>query len=170
MRLPVISACVAAALTATLALAQQPAEQKKAGPADDEKPAAGKTYVPGIEQFMAVMQSQHVKLWFAARANNWELAEFQVAEIKEVMGDIQDLYPKFKSMPFADMMDAVVIGPIADLEKVIESKDAKAFPAAFDKLTTACNGCHEAVGLGFVVIQRPVTNQFTNQNFNPRKK
>lgn len=147
----VISVLAASVLAASVAIAQPKPEPKKSA-ADDDKPAPGKTYVPGIEQFMAVMQNQHIKLWFAVRANNWELAEFQVAEIKEVMGDIQDRFPKFKSMPFAEMMDAVIVGPIAELEKVIEGKDAKAFPATFDKLTTACNSCHQAVGLGFVVI------------------
>ena len=156
-------AFAAAALGATFVMAQE----AKKSPADDDKPALGKTYVPGIEQFMGIIQNQHLKLWFAARANNWELAEFQAGEIKEILGDIQDLYPKFKSLPFADMLDAVITGPIVALEKAIEAKDGKAFVTGYDKLTAACNACHQATGLGFVVIQRPAVNPFSNQNFNP---
>lgn len=130
---------------------------------------AGKTYLPGIEQFMNVIQSEHIKLWFAARAGNWPLAAYQLGEIKEIMGDIQDLYPKFKDLPLADIFDGVITGPIADAEKAIDAKDAKKFNAAYDKLVTACNSCHEATGNGFVVIQRPTGNPFANQKFEPRK-
>ncbi len=86
-----------------------------------------------------------------------------------MLGDIQDLYPKFKSMPFADMVDAVIVGPIAEVEKAVAAKDSGKFTAAFDKLT-ACNSCHEPTGVGFVVIQRPTSNPFSNQNFSPWKK
>jgi hypothetical protein len=166
--LMIAAALMSGALCAGVVMAQTAAPPKQ-GAAADDKPAPGTSYIPGIEQFMGVIQREHVKLWYAGQAKNWELAEFQAGEIKEVMGDIQDLYPKFKSMPFADMLDAVIIGPIVDIEKAIEKKDSKAFVAGFDKLTTACNSCHEATGLGFVVIQRPTTNPFTNQNFAPRK-
>jgi hypothetical protein len=162
----VASAFAVIALCASIAAAQD----KKNDAAADDKPEPGKSYVPGIEQFMGVIQNQHVKLWFAASAKNWELAGFQLGEIREVFGDIQDLYPKFKSMPFAEMVDAVITGPVAEVEKAIEKKDIKAFTAEFDRLTTACNSCHQATGLGFVVIQRPTTNQFSNQNFSPRKR
>ena len=163
---------IAQTLMPVMAQVAAPAPQQapKKDAAADDAPAPGKTYVPGIEQFMGVIQREHVKLWFAGRANNWELAGFQVGEIKEVIGDVQDLYPKFKSMPFADMLDAVVTGPIAELEKAVDAQDGKAFLTGFDKLTTACNSCHEATGLGFIVIQRPSSNPFSNQNFAPRKK
>ena len=169
----VAGAILSAVLCVTAGLAQDAAKtapKPSAQQQDNDKPEPGKTYVPGIEQFMGVMQNQHVKLWFAARANNWDLADFQIGEIKELLGDVQDLYPKFKSMPFADMIDAVIVGPIVDVEKAVAAKDSAKFTVAFDKLTTACNSCHEAVGLGFVVIQRPTVNQFSNQNFAPRKK
>ena len=170
MRVPLVAAAfLSAALVASVGLAQDAAKHSTQQQGND-KPEPGKTFVPGIEQFMGVMQNQHVKLWFAARANNWDLADFQIGEIKELLGDVQDLYPKFKSMPFADMIDAVIVGPVVDVEKAVAAKDGTKFSAAFDKLTAACNSCHEAVGVGFVVIQRPTVNPFSNQNFAPRKK
>ena len=44
-----------------------------------------KAYVPGLEQFMNVILMEHNKLWFAAKARNWALAEYQLGEIKEIM-------------------------------------------------------------------------------------
>jgi hypothetical protein len=132
-------------------------------------PAAPKTYIPGVEQFMGVILSQHAKLWYAGKARNWPLAEFELGEIKEVMGDVQDLVPVFKNLPLAEMLDAVITKEIADLEKAIEAKDFKKFSAGYDKLTAACNSCHRGTGMGFVVIQRPTRPAFFNQNFKPRK-
>ena len=146
------------------------ADTPKTDAKPEGKPEAGKTYIPGVEQFMGVMLSQHAKLWYAGKARNWELAEFELAEIKEVMGDVQDLVPVFKNLPFADMLDAVIVKEIADLEKAIATKDFKKFAAGYDKLTAACNSCHEGTEMGFVRIQRPTRPAFFNQDFRPQKK
>jgi hypothetical protein len=130
---------------------------------------ASKTYIPGIEQFMNVIQSEHAKLWFAAGVRNWQLAAYQLGEIKEIMSDVEDLYPKFKDLPLGKMLDDVITGPIAELEKALDKKDAKAFAAGYNKLTDACNACHQATGNGFIVIQIPVAPAFPNQEFRPRK-
>ena len=126
-------------------------------------------YVPGIEQFMNVIQSEHAKLWYAGRARNWPLAAYQLAEIKELMSDVQDLVPTFKNLPFADMLDAVITGEIAQLEKALDAKNAQAFAAGYGKLTAACNACHQTTGNGFIVIQRPAAPGFPNQDFKPHK-
>ena len=75
--------------------------------------------------------------------------------------------PTFKSLPLADMMDAVIVGPIRDLEKAIDAKDPKAFAEGYEQLTAACNACHRATGNGFVVIQQPAGPAFPNQDFRP---
>ena len=69
---------------------------------------APKSYVPGLEQFMNVILIEHNKLWFAGKARNWPLAAYELGEIKEVMSDVQDHVPTFKSLPLADMLDAVI--------------------------------------------------------------
>ena len=128
-----------------------------------------KAYVPGLEQFMNVILMEHNKLWFAAKERNWPLAEYQLGEIKEIMGDVQDFVPTFKNLPLADMMDAVVTKEIVTLEKSIEGKDYRSFVAGYDKLTAACNACHQATENGFVVIKRPTQPAFTNQDYRPHR-
>ena len=129
-----------------------------------------KTYIPGLEQFMNVILTEHNKLWFAAKARNWPLANYELGEIKEVMGDIQDLVPIFKNLPLAEMLDAVIVKEIVALENAIEAKDYKKFVAGYDNLNKACNACHEGTENEFVVIKRPTTPAFTNQDYRPRKK
>jgi len=124
-----------------------------------------KAYVPGLEQFMNLILMEHNKLWFAAKARNWPLAEYQLGEIKEIMGDVQDFVPTYKNLPLPDMLDAVITKEIVALEKSIETKDYKAFTAGYDKLTQACNACHQGTENGFVVIKRPTQPAFTNQDY-----
>lgn len=169
----IIVAALAVTLLPLASVAQTPSPPATPAPAaakPEAKPEAGKSYVPGVEQFMGVMLSQHAKLWYAGKARNWELAEFELGEIKEVMGDVQDLVPVFKNLPFAEMLDAVIVKEIADLEKAIATKNFKTFAAGYDKLTAACNACHEGTEMKMVVIQRPTRPAFFNQDFRPRKK
>ena len=130
---------------------------------------AVKSYIPGLEQFMNIIQAEHAKLWYAGSARNWPLAAYQLGEIKEVMSDVQDIVPTFKSLPLAQMLDAVITGPIAELEKALDAKDSAKFAGSYDKLTAACNSCHQATGMGFVVIRRPLQPGFPNQDFAPHQ-
>jgi hypothetical protein len=59
--------------------------------------------------------------------------------------------------------------PLMVLRSAVEKKDSTAFAAAYDKLTEACNSCHEATNFGFNVVQRPTSNPYPNQVFTPRK-
>jgi hypothetical protein len=163
-----IGIAFAATLLPLTVVAQTPASPP-AKEAPKETKVAPKAYVPGLEQFMNVILIEHNKLWFAAKARNWPLAEYQLGEIKEIMGDVQDFVPTFKNLPLADMLDAVITKEIVALEKSIEAKDYKAFAAGYDKLTAACNACHEGTGNGFVVIKRPTQPAFTNQDYAPHK-
>ena len=144
-------------------------QQRTKETASDAAKNVPKTYVPGLEQFMNVILMEHNKLWFAAKARNWRLAEYQLGEIKEVMGDVQDLVPTFKNLPLADMLDAVITKEIAALEKSIEAKDYKTFVSGYDKLTQACNACHQGTENEFIVIQRPTRPAFTNQVYDKRR-
>ena len=158
-----ISAALACMLWPLASHAQSPAMPPASAPSavlPAPTPAAPKNYVPGLEQFMSVIQNQHAKLWYAASARNWELAAYQLGEIKEVMSDVQDIVPTFKNLPLAQMLDAVITGAIAELEKAVDAKDFTKFSVGYSQLTEACNSCHQATGNGFVVIQRPAQGGF----------
>ncbi len=127
-------------------------------------------YTPGLVEFMITVQSHHSKLWLAANARNWDLADYQADELKELLEDIAKRVPDYKGIPVGKMIEAVSIPPVSDVENAIKSRDNAKFTAAFDRLTAACNACHEAANRSFIVIQRPVASPFPNQSFAPRKK
>ena len=129
-----------------------------------------KPYEPGLVEFMMHVQSHHTKLWLAGSARNWDLADYQVDELKELLEDIAKRIPVYKDVPVGKMIEATAMPPIGDIESAIKARDGKGFASAFDKLTAACNSCHEASSRGFIVVQRPATSPFPGQSFSPRKK
>jgi len=119
---------------------------------------------------MALVQSHHSKLWLAGNARNWDLADYQVDEMKEVFDDIVKRIPVYKDVPVGKMIESLTMAPIGEIEAAIKARDSKAFATAFDKLTAGCNSCHEAASRGFIVIQRPAASAFPNQSFAPKRK
>jgi len=51
---------------------------------------------------------------------------------------------------------STMMTPVTDeLDSAIEAKDSVKFSHAFEELTSACNSCHEAAGVGFIKIREP---------------
>src|SRR6202795_1715537 len=120
MRLTV-AAGVAAAMFITLAASAQekPAPQAPAVAPRDEP------YQPGLGEIMALQQMRHIKLWFAGRAGNWPLADYEMGELNEGFEDVNKLLG-------GDTVDKAVGAPMQALQKIIDNKDRAAFTAAFD--------------------------------------
>src|SRR5205807_5879182 len=144
-----------------------PDQTPKALASNEDKPSS---YVPGLGEFMGRIQVDHAKLWLAGEARNWELAGYQLSELKEVFSDVQDLVPRYQNVPVGDMIDALVTGTIADMEGAIATRDFSKFSDAFDKLTAACNSCHQAANRPYIAIRRPTRSNFSNQDFLPARK
>jgi hypothetical protein len=64
---------------------------------------ASKPYEPGLGEFMTATQLRHAKLWFAGQQNNWDLAAYEIDEIKEGLEDVARLFPTFEGIPVAEM-------------------------------------------------------------------
>ena len=127
-------------------------------------------YTPGLVEFMMHVQSHHAKLWLAGNARNWDLADYQLDELKELLEDIAKRVPEYKGVPVGKMIEASTMPPINDIEGAITARNSARFATGFDRLTTACNSCHEAANRGFIIIQRPAVSAYPNQSFVPRKK
>jgi hypothetical protein len=121
------------------------------------------TYTPGLGEFMSGIQVHHAKLWFAGKAANWELADFEIKEIKEAMEDIQKFNmdrPEVKSI-------GMIFPAIDSLDAAIQEQNKEKFEKGFQFLTTTCNSCHRTTDHGFNVIITPTTPPVSNQRFEP---
>ncbi len=130
---------------------------------------SGAGYAPGLGEIMTLQQMRHAKLWLAAQAGNWKLADYEIDELEEGFGDAAKYHPTHKESPvsIADVIPTLTSGPVKLLRAAIEKKDAAAFGTAFDALTAACNSCHQATNFSFNVVRRPASSPFPNQDFAP---
>jgi len=124
---------------------------------------------PGLGEFMTATQLRHAKLWFAGKQNNWDLAAYEIDEIKEGLEDAARLHPTFDGVPVAEMIKTIIDPRIEELEKAVRAKSSAKFSVAFDELTSGCNSCHAGANKRFIRIQRPTESPLTNQNFAPEK-
>ena len=130
---------------------------------------AKQSYEPGLGEFMTATQLRHAKLWFAGKQNNWDLAAYEIDEIKEGLEDAARLHPTLDGVPVAEMIKTIIDPRIEELEKAVRAKSSAKFSIAFDELTSGCNSCHAGAHKPFIRIQRPTESPLTNQNFAPEK-
>ena len=134
-----------------------------------KRAAAPPPYTPGLGEIMSLQQMRHMKLWFAAEAGNWPLADYELKEIKEGFDDAVTFQGNDDELPLVlkDVLPKKVNVPLNDLTAAVRAQNRANFETAFDSLTTACNECHQAENHGFNVVQRPTMNPYANQIFTP---
>jgi hypothetical protein len=130
---------------------------------------AQQRYEPGLGEFMTATQLRHAKLWFAGRQNNWDLAAYEIDEIKEGLEDAARRFPAFDGIPVGEMIKTIIGPRMEKLEKAVRERSSAKFMVAFDELTSGCNSCHAGANRSFIRIQRPIASPLTNQNFAPEK-
>jgi hypothetical protein len=137
--------------------------------ADDQPPGkAQPPYLLRLSDIMVATQLRHFKLWYAGQVKNWELANYELAQIRASFEDATRLSP---NIPVASM--ATITQSADEVRSAIEAKDSAKFAKAIDKLTSACNSCHQAAGVGFIAIREPrtspmLTSPLSDQAFRPK--
>lgn len=129
-------------------------------------------YHPELGEQMLILQIRHARLWFAGEAGNWNLATYEVQELKEAFDAVVEHNPDNANLQperLADVLPAMTSGPIADLRKAVDAKSKTAFEKAYDGLSAACTGCHRIAGNDMLVIQRPKTPLLDNLRVEPVK-
>jgi hypothetical protein len=159
---------MAAVLTVAILLPTHGAHAQPAAAKPAE--AAKEPYAPGLGEIMTLTQMRHLKLWLAGTAKNWELADYELDELKEGFDDAAKYFPTKDNVPVGQMVASTVVPTLPDLKSAIDARDGAKFAASFDKLTAACNACHQAANHGFIVIQRPAASPYANQSFAPPRK
>ncbi len=118
-------------------------------------------YRPGLGEIMGGIQTHHAKLWFAAVNDNWKLADYEIAEIKERIdeaAEIETNRPEVKTI-------SMIYPAIDSVVNSIKQKDLTSFKNSFQLLTASCNNCHTINHFGFNVITIPTAPPVSNQDF-----
>jgi hypothetical protein len=130
-------------------------------------------YKPGLDDLMTMMvQPRHIKLHAAAQAKNWELAAFQLNELRASFRRIGQYLPKYRNYEMDSSVASIIAPSIQKVDAAIKASDSAAFSSAYGDLTAACNTCHVAMEHAFLVIGTPepsAMQPFIDQIFTPQK-
>ena len=126
-------------------------------------PRPGRT-LAALADIMGKIQLRHMKLWQAIEAKNWGLLDYELSQTRESFDTAVILY---NNIPIELIVD--VDKDLGLLLEAVKAKDALSLERGFSGLTAACNNCHQAAGVGFIVIKRPGPSPFTDQDFAPQK-
>lgn len=118
-----------------------------------------------LGDIMGTTQMRHIKLWYAIKSKNWELITYELDQIKDSFDNAAILY---RNLPVEHIIS--VEKPLAALRDAATSKAGAKLEKPFADLTAACNSCHQAAQVGFIVIQTPTYSPFSDQKFAPDKK
>ena len=132
--------------------------------------ATGKDLAPGLGEYMTTIQLHAGKLWFAAKALNWELADYELDELKETMEAAKAVNAKKNGVKISAVLDSVLQTQVAQLAETIKQKNQIEFQKSYDETLSACNGCHTEAGYKFIQIVRPTAPPVANQRWEPSTK
>ncbi len=152
-------------LTAAFSIAalMLPASAEETVPYAYRPPAASETYVPGLGNIMQAVQWRHIKLSYACKLANWELARYELSQMEENLRDAVRLY---QNIPIEKIK--MIDHPLVALSSAIKAKAGPRFTRAFADLTDACNSCHVAAQVSYISIQIPAASPFADQSFLPK--
>jgi hypothetical protein len=116
----------------------------------DEKLKTLAAIQPGLGTVMIEYSNRAGDVYYAAQANNWGLAAYQLNEMTEIQEVAENTRPaRAKAL---QSFEKSALGPLA---KDIVNQDATAFRGDFERMVAQCNGCHRANGYGFIVYKLP---------------
>jgi hypothetical protein len=86
-------------------------------------------------------------MYYAAQGGNWALASYMSKYMNGAMTPAKATKPaEYKTWV------AFYTGTWQPVENAINSKDIKAFDKAYKDVVGSCNGCHQAMGYGFIEV------------------
>jgi len=111
---------------------------------------ASDEFKPTFGNVMLEFASRYSTLYYSAKANNWELAKYEIHEFIEVQEIAEAVRPKHK-----DQLKDFEHKHVLKLQKDIEKKDWDSFNQDFAQTTKACNKCHQENGYSYIHYKLP---------------
>lgn len=124
-------------------------------------------FTPGLHTLMGAVANRHAMLWFAGQAGNWELVDYQIHEMEELIEEIEELHPVYGEVPVAQLLGEMTHPAMEALEAALAARDQGSFTSSFDRLTQACNSCHVAADREVILVVRPSSPPITNLSLQP---
>ncbi len=156
-----IALSAAAALIATTALGE---DVPFATPPPTQVGQMDPSMLASLGDIMGVTQLRHIKLWYAGKSGNWELAGYELDRIAE---SLRRAAVQYSNIPVEYVIAASK--PLSEMRDAVAKKDDKKFVRAYYELTQACNSCHAAGRVGFIKLQTPTSSPFSDEVYRNQK-
>jgi hypothetical protein len=125
----------------------------------------GEQYLPRLGDIMNAVQTRHIKLSLAGKAQNWDLAAYELRQLKAGLLEAAVMY---QGIPVSNI--TTMSAPVQAIADAIAARDSQGFVKASGELRAGCNACHQSMERGFIVIQPATAAPFGDQSFAPRGK
>jgi hypothetical protein len=77
-------------------------------------------------------------------------------------------WPQWRRQPIVELVETMVRDPLFELDIAIKNQNGAEYAKAYDRLTDACNACHQAALQTPIVIIDPKEAMFPDQDFRPK--
>jgi hypothetical protein len=132
------------------------AQQSAALPDNASQRMTGPNFNPGFDDLMTVLiQPRHIRLYYAGTSNNWELAAFELAELRSAFRRAAQGMPTYQGSDVNAALQTFIDPKIKAIDAAIKAGNAKQFVKDYADLTAACNACHTFLEHPFLVIKVP---------------
>jgi hypothetical protein len=121
-----------------------------------------------VAVLMLRLQAHADKLWWSGKAKNQPLANFYLHELEEGAETLEEAHVVEDGFDLSAAVTSMLTPTIEALETTVKAEKWGAFATEYDALVTACNSCHAASAHGYIQIQRPTQNRWSNQDFTAR--
>ena len=123
---------------------------------------------PGLGVIMQEIGRRFTAIFYAARAGNWELANYELKELREAQEVAEITRPKRKDALIS--FEESFLGSDTDptegtLQDTINKKNFIAFNKSFKSAVNGCNGCHQSTGFSFIKYRLPAKSELPLQFF-----
>src|SRR5271163_137552 len=100
--------------------------------------AQNSNFMPGFDDGMTMLvQPRHLKLYYAGTQKNWELAEFELGELRSALQRITQMYPKYANNSVDEALRVIMAPKMLAVDTAIRAADSKQFAKAYGDLTEA---------------------------------
>jgi hypothetical protein len=125
-------------------------------------------FKPAMDDLMTMLvQPRHMKLYYAGQAKNWQLAAFQINELRGALARIGRTIPNYRNINVDTAVASIFTDKLKAVDAAVKAADLGQFNAAYGEMTAACNDCHKGMEHAFLVIKVPESGNFPDQEFRP---
>lgn len=129
---------------------------------------------PGFDDLMTMLvQPRHIKLFYAGKDKNWELAAAEARDLRQSFGRIVATIPNYQGSDVDEATGGFLVPGLDAVDAAAAAADPVAFTKAYKQLTDGCNACHTYMEHPFIVIKVPASPQDSahpDQDYMPAKE